>query len=288
VITLMQVRPYTGDTVVPSPNHGPRRAQAIEGIVLHATQDAGNESWSLSWMRSPKSSVSCHLLVGRTGRVTRLVGDQQRAWHAGLSLWRGTRDVNSITLGIEIANRNDGEPFTDAQYIRVAEIVAHYCSQGLSLDAVVSHAQVAAGRRTDPLGWDWERFRALVLLQLWPADNPAQPILELSPTVSAVTPQVTATPKPRARANTSPKPVLHSRTLWLNGMLVLASGGALIGDALDLAHRVGIILPEDITKWALFGVGLINILLRLRSTQPLTCSQGALNRPVHFARGARA
>lgn len=166
MITLLQLRPYTSDVVAPSPNHGVRKAQAIEGIVLHATQDAGNESRSLSWLRSPRSQASCHLLVGRDGRVTRLVGDQQRAWHAGAAQWRGKRDVNSVTLGVEIANRNDGEPYTDAQYARVADIVAHYCSQGLSLEDVVAHGEIAPRRRSDPLGWDWDRFRAMVQHQL--------------------------------------------------------------------------------------------------------------------------
>jgi len=166
VITLTKLRPYTGDIVAPSPNHGARRAQVIEGIVLHATADAGDEAGSLSRLCSPESRASCHLMVSRSGEVTRLVGDRQRAWHAGGSQWRGKRDVNSVTLGIEIANRNDGEPYTDAQYGRVAEIVAHYCRQGLSLDDVVGHWEIAAGRDADPLGWDWDRFRALVQHQL--------------------------------------------------------------------------------------------------------------------------
>jgi N-acetylmuramoyl-L-alanine amidase len=162
VITLKKLRPYTGDFVTRSPNHGARNAPVIQGIVLHATADEGDEALSLSWMRSPESRVSCHLLVSREGQVTRLVGDRQSACHADGASWRGTSDVNSVTLGIAIANRNDGEPYTDAQYGRVAEIVAHYCRQGLSLDDVVSHGEIAADRKTDPLGWDWDRFRAMV------------------------------------------------------------------------------------------------------------------------------
>jgi hypothetical protein len=170
MISLMNLTPYTDTVVVPSPNHESRRAAAVEGIVLHATADEGHEEGTITWLCSPKSRVSCHLVVSRTGRTTRLVGDHQRAWHAGVAWWRGTTDVNSITLGIEIANRNDGEPYTDAQYIRVAKIVAHYCRQGLSLDDVVSHGAITEDRRTDPLGWDWERFSALVEQELQPVD----------------------------------------------------------------------------------------------------------------------
>lgn len=281
MITLLKLSPYTGDRVAPSPNHDARKAPAIEGIVLHATEDGGDETLSLRWLRSPKSRVSCHLLVSRAGRVTRLVGDRQRAWHAGLSNWHGTSDVNSITLGIEIANRNNGEPYTDAQYDRVAEIVAHYCGQGLSLDEVVSHQQIAEGRKTDPLGWDWDRFRAAVVQRLWkpvPLPSPV-PVLAsrgANPTVSAIpsaSPDVDMTRAKPAQATALPKPVLHSRTLWLNAMMVLAASGMLGNDAFDLAHNVGIQVPPNITKWALFVIGILNIILRFRTNRPLRCGQ---------------
>ena len=166
MIALTKLRPYTGDVVLPSPNHDARDAEAIEGIVLHATADDGDEVLAQSRMGSAESRVSCHLLVSRNGQVVRLVGDRQRAWHAAGALWRGTSDADSVTLGIGISNRNDGEGYTDAQYQRVADIVAHYCRQGLELEDVVSHADIAAGRDAGPLGWDWERFRGLVQHQL--------------------------------------------------------------------------------------------------------------------------
>ena len=280
MITLLKLSPYTGDRVAPSPNHDARKAPAIEGIVLHATEDGGDEALSLTWLRSSKSRVSCHLLVSRTGRVTRLVGDRERAWHAGFSNWHGTSDVNSITLGIEIANRNNGEPYTDAQYDRVVEIVAHYCGQGLSLNDVVSHQQIAEGRKTDPLGWDWDRFRAAVAQRLWkPASSPTVPVLASrapAPTVSAIPsalPNVDVTRVKPAQASALPKPVLHSRTLWLNAMMVLAASGMLGNDALDLAHNVGIHLPPNFTKWALFVIGILNMILRFKTNRPLSCGQ---------------
>jgi hypothetical protein len=288
MITLLKLNPYTGDTMAPSPNHDARKEPAIEGIVLHATADEGEEALSLTWLRSPKSRVSCHLLVDRAARVTRLVGDRQRAWHAGSSWWRGTSDVNSITIGIEIANRNDGEPYTDAQYRRVAAIVAHYCAQGLSLDDVVSHGEISGGRKTDPLGWQWDRFRLMVQEQLRPADIPPLrapvasapppngPAVSVAPTV---VPSGAALSKQRAPVTTKPKPILHSRILWLNALTVLAGAGLLIGDALNLAHGVGIHPPEWVTKWALFAVGLVNIILRLRTTRPLTCSENVRSSP---------
>ena len=283
MITLLQLSPYTGDVAAPSPNHDVRRAPDIEGIVLHATQDAGDESLALSWLRTPKSKVSCHLLVSRSGRVTRLVGDRQRAWHAGLSRWHGTTDVNSITLGIEIANRNNGEPYTDMQYRRVADIVAHYCEQGLTLDDVVSHAEIAEGRKTDPFAWDWDRFRSLVLMRPQPIEQlpvivaaaPSPQTVEVLPSVPnvpAATPNIVVAAAKPIEVTAAPKPALKSRTLWLNTVTVLAGAGMLLSNGLDVAHRVGLHLPEQLTNWALFFVGILNIVLRWRTSRPITCS----------------
>lgn len=306
MITLLKLRPYIGDIVAPSPNHGSRRAPAIEGIVLHATADAGDETRSLSWLRSPTSQASCHLLVSRAGWVTRLVGDEQRAWHAGASWWRGRSDVNSITLGIEIANRNDGEPYTDEQYDRVAAIVAHYCRQGLSIDDVVGHKDIAPGRRTDPRGWDWDRFRSMVQAQLRPVDitlpiptpdialpavpdmaRPSRKPTDFSlPSVPPVRapepagPVLSAMPTKQVPTTAGTKPALRSRTIWLNGLTVLAAGAAIIGEGLKLAFSVGLTVPQQVTTWALFAVGLVNIILRMRTTQPLSCSCASSETPA--------
>jgi N-acetylmuramoyl-L-alanine amidase len=309
VISLLKLTPYPGDIAAPSPNHGARKAHAIEGIVLHATEDGGDESRSLSWLRSPKSGASCHLLVARSGRVVRLVGDQQRAWHAGASLWRGQRDVNSITLGIEIANRNDGEPYTAAQYDRVADIVAHYCRQGLSLNAVVSHGEIAPGRKTDPAGWDWQRFRLLVNAQLQPPAAQVTPV----PRPTATTPRrvvplgtpvappaaapaelplptrhLSAPAASRAAAKHPAKPLLRSRTIWWNALTVLAAIAAIVGETLHLAFWVGFTVPERVTVWALFVVGVINIVLRFWTTQPICTTEPVPPPRGYYAGGTLA
>jgi hypothetical protein len=292
VITLLKLTPYADTELAASPNHDARKSQGIEGIILHATQDGGNEAQALEWLRAPKSGVSCHLLVSRNGLVTRLVGDRERAWHAGISWWRGTADVNSITLGIEIANRNDGEPYTDAQYRIVAEIVAHYCRQGIVLDDVISHGAVAEDRRSDPFGWDWDRFRAMVEDQLRPpgaegngrrwvpydrrggerastgASSDRSTGAEPKPQLAAMSPpkmQTPAAPAKKQQTTLPPKSAACACTLWLNWVTVLAAAGMLVAESLDLASSVGLTIPEEVTMWALFAVGLVNIILRLQS-----------------------
>jgi N-acetylmuramoyl-L-alanine amidase len=173
MIALASLRPFAADVLRPSPNHSPRPVSlnAIECVVLHATADKGNEAGAEGWMRNPASQVSAHLHIRRSGTVVRLVPDQRRAWHAGTSRWRGRMDVNSFSLGWELANRNDGrEPYTEAQYATVAFLGAYYLRQGIPLDAFVSHAEVALppGRKSDPAGFLWARFYESVRRQLTP------------------------------------------------------------------------------------------------------------------------
>jgi N-acetylmuramoyl-L-alanine amidase len=167
MIAWSRLRPAPADRERPSPNHGPRPARepALLCVVLHATADGGSEAGAEGWLCDPRARASAHLHIRRDGTVVRLLPDARRAWHAGESAWRGRHDVNSFSLGWELANRNDGrEPFTGAQYAATARLAAHYVAQGLPADAFVSHARVALppGRKTDPAGFDWERFRALL------------------------------------------------------------------------------------------------------------------------------
>ena len=148
--------------VSPNQNARPLDVHGIACVVLHATADEGNEAGAESWMCDAASQVSAHLHIRRDGQVTRLVDDRRRAWHAGASVWQGLGEVNDFSLGWEIANRNDGrEPYTVAQYETLAQLAAAYVAQGVPLEAFVSHAEIAlpAGRKRDPAGFDWNRFR---------------------------------------------------------------------------------------------------------------------------------
>lgn len=174
MIARDKLQPYPTGLERPSPNHSSRPSfvAGIALVVLHATADKGSEEGAESWLTSRRSRVSAHLHIRRDGTVVRLVDDQQKAWHAGASQWRTMSGLNSYSLGWEIANRNDGaEPYTDAQYVSVAKLAAHYIRQGLVLEDFVSHAEVAiepVGRKTDPLGWDWTRWRLMTRAVLSP------------------------------------------------------------------------------------------------------------------------
>lgn len=159
----------------------------ISCIVLHATADEGDEAGAESWLCKRDSQASAHLLIRRDGTAVRLVPDALRAWHAGVSAFRGRCDVNAFSLGWELCNRNDGrERFTDAQYETVARIAAHYIGQGLTFPEFAGHDEVALppGRKTDPREFDWPRF--------------------VKATLAAITQLAPQTPAPRT---SSPEPI---------------------------------------------------------------------------------
>lgn len=150
---------------VPSPNHGNRPARTvIDTVVLHADA-ADNAQASVSWIKSPASKVSYHALIDRSGEVFHFVDSEKRAWHAGVSSFKGRSNVNDFSIGLAFANKNDGvEPYTDEQYEVGAILVGAWMRlyPAISIPRITTHALIAPGRKTDPRGFDMPRFLDLV------------------------------------------------------------------------------------------------------------------------------
>ncbi|RAK51297.1 N-acetylmuramoyl-L-alanine amidase [Phenylobacterium deserti] len=136
----------------PSPNFNNRTAPP-EILVLHYTgMPTGQEA--LDRLRDPEAKVSSHYLVEEDGRVFRLVAEERRAWHAGVSSWRGQTDINGASIGIEIVNPGHDwgyRAFPDAQIAAVIELVGDIRSRWTIEDRnIVGHSDVAPERKTDP------------------------------------------------------------------------------------------------------------------------------------------
>lgn len=138
----------------PSPNHGERASGPIDILLLHYTGMPGTAETALKWLCSSKSEVSCHYFVYEDGRVVQLVPEDRRAWHAGSSLWAGDADVNSRSVGIEIAN--SGHPgglphYPDAQIEALIALCAEIVGRHpIPPHRVLGHSDVAPGRKLDP------------------------------------------------------------------------------------------------------------------------------------------
>src|SRR6185437_10629052 len=86
----------------PSPNFDQRRAPPDMIVVHYTGMQTGAEA--LDRMRDPEAKVSAHYMIEEDGRVFQLVPEERRAWHAGVSFWKGERDVNAVSICIELVN----------------------------------------------------------------------------------------------------------------------------------------------------------------------------------------
>ena len=90
--------------VRPSPNFGERATgKSLDMIILHYTGMIDGDG-ALNWLCNSKSGVSCHYFIDESGKISQLVAEEMRAWHAGKSCWKGEMDINSRSIGIEIVN----------------------------------------------------------------------------------------------------------------------------------------------------------------------------------------
>ena len=146
--------------LMPAVNTEPRRnGRAVDMLLLHYTGMASAEA-ACALLCGPESGVSCHYFVGEDGTVTQMVGEEMRAWHAGVSSWRGETDTNSRSIGIEIHNPGHGLGYPDFPLPQMAAVLG-LCRDILSRHAipprhVLAHSDVAPGRKIDPgEKFDW-------------------------------------------------------------------------------------------------------------------------------------
>lgn len=140
--------------VVPSPNHGERKdGRQPDMILLHYTGMVDTKV-ALERLTSRSSQVSSHYLVFEDGRVVQLVEESRRAWHAGASVWAGDIDINSCSIGIEIANPGHefGYPNFPPRQIAAVTALCRSIRTRFSVppERVLGHSDVAPGRKQDP------------------------------------------------------------------------------------------------------------------------------------------
>ncbi len=161
-------------TELASPNFDERpKGGPIGMLVLHYT---GMESAAaaLARLTDPHARVSAHYLIDEDGSTVRLVDEQCRAWHAGVSFWRGATDINARSVGIELVNpghefgyRAFPRPQIDALVRLAGDILARW---PIPPRNVVGHADVAPRRKLDPGElFDWPLL-ARAGIGVWPGE----------------------------------------------------------------------------------------------------------------------
>lgn len=162
----------------PSPNFDERKLP-ITMLVLHYTGMPDAPS-AINWLASPESKVSAHYVVTEEGQTIRMVPEEKRAWHAGLSHWRGVSDVNSASIGIEIVNPGHEwgyRPFPEEQIDALIPLVHDIMKRhGITRGNVVGHSDIAPARKQDPGElFPWHRLARLRLALPRPTKNLLDP-----------------------------------------------------------------------------------------------------------------
>lgn len=163
-----------GARVVASPNCDERPAGTrVELIVVHAISlppgHFGGDHIERLFANSldpaahpyfrkiARLRVSAHFLVRRDGELVQFVSCRQRAWHAGVSCWRGRDRCNDFSVGIELEG-SDAAPFEAAQYRALAGVV-EAMRRAHPIAGIAGHSEIARGRKGDPgPRFDWSRL----------------------------------------------------------------------------------------------------------------------------------
>jgi N-acetylmuramoyl-L-alanine amidase len=144
----------------PSPNFDARPG-GVNVLVLHYT-GMQTAAAALARLCDPGAKVSSHYLVDEDGEVYALVEEQNRAWHAGVSFWRGVTGLNDVSVGVEIVNPGHEfgyRPFPDVQMAAVLKLCRAIIGRHhLPQRNVVAHSDIAPDRKQDPgelFDWRW-------------------------------------------------------------------------------------------------------------------------------------
>jgi len=162
-------------TDFPSPNFGPRRhGLPPDMVVLHHTAMLWAKA-AITRLCDPLAEVSAHYVVSETGEITRLVPEDMRAWHAGAGCWGRVFDVNSHSIGIELANSGPlggFPPFPEPQIAALEGLLRGvFARWDILPERVIAHSDMAPTRKFDPgAKFDWRRL-ALGGLSVWPDEG---------------------------------------------------------------------------------------------------------------------
>ena len=177
----------------PSPNHDERPAgEPIDTLVLHYTGMRTAEE-AIGRLRDPISRVSAHYVVEEDGAVWRLVPEERRAWHAGVSHWRGREALNGRSVGVEVVNPGHEwgyRPFPALQMAAVCDLCLDIVARrGIAARNVVGHSDVSPDRKQDPGElFDWEGLAANGV-GLWPrpgGEAPPRPAADAKGLLAAI------------------------------------------------------------------------------------------------------
>lgn len=154
--------------IFPSPNCGERRGGARPDLVVIHYTAMPSVAEARARLCDPAHEVSAHWLIAEDGGAEQLVDERLRAWHAGAGAWGAVTDVNSRSIGIELANTG-AQPFAEPQMAALERVLAGIMARwDIPPERVIGHSDMAPARKSDPgARFDWRRL-ARAGLSVWP------------------------------------------------------------------------------------------------------------------------
>ena len=157
--------PRFKEKLLNTPNVSAGRRITPKAIVLHHT--AGSYAGSVAWCMDPASRVSYHAIVAKDGKRTVLADPDERTWHAGVSSWRGKRDLNSWAIGAAFEGDTNKRELGEPEMASMAEYLVPLMKRyGLTLADVTDHRTVSPGRKDDLAAAELARFKAYLAERL--------------------------------------------------------------------------------------------------------------------------
>jgi N-acetylmuramoyl-L-alanine amidase len=155
-------------TEFPSPNQGDRRGGVQPSLIVVHYTGMATCAEARERLCDPAFEVSAHWLISEQGVAEALVPEHRRAWHAGAGAWGSVTDVNSHSIGIELANPGDC-PFPEAQMAALERLLPEIMARWhIPARGVIAHSDMAPTRKADPgRRFDWRRL-AVQGLAVWP------------------------------------------------------------------------------------------------------------------------
>ena len=133
-------------------------------VVLHYTGMRSADE-ALARMCDPASQVSAHYMIDELGEIYRLVPEERRAWHAGVSFWKGDSDINGCSIGIELVNPGHEFGYRDFPPAQIDAVIGVLDQIRERWDIpdyrILGHSDIAPARKQDP----GERFPWQVLAE---------------------------------------------------------------------------------------------------------------------------
>ena len=164
----------------PSPNFDERSGRRpIDMVVLHYT-GMPTAAAALQRLSDPEAKVSAHYMIDEDGTIYRLVPEDKRAWHAGVSFWRGIRDVNARSIGIELVNPGHEFGYREFPAVQIDALIALLKDMATRHEVMpgnyVGHSDIAPMRKEDPGElFPWRRLHAAGFGRWWNDDFTVSP-----------------------------------------------------------------------------------------------------------------